>query len=424
MTENLLLRIASKKEELIDLTQALVRVPSVNPPGQAYQDCAQLIGERLAGRGLEVSYLRASGALADSDRYPRINVIARHEGKRPGPTVHFNGHIDVVEPGHGWTVDPFAAVVKDGKVFGRGTCDMKAGLAAAIIAVEAILEEGLALAGNLEISGTVDEETGGFAGVAHLAREGRFTAKSIDHVIIPEPLDYDQICLGHRGAWWAEIETKGRIAHGSMPFLGDCAVRHMGAFLEVLERRVYPALQERSTEMPVIPMAARRSTLNINSLHGGLCEDHEGPPSPLVPDRCRLVIDRRFLIEETLESVKGEILSVLESLKQERPGFAYEIRDIMAFEPIMTDSNATVVKALEGSIARVLDRPARHVASPGTYDHKHFTRVGGIRDCVAYGPGRLELAHQPDEFVVIDEMVQASQVMALAACRLLAGMDA
>ena len=266
MLERLFERIEDRRAALITLTQELVRIPTVNPPGDAYRPCAELIGNRLKARGFEVIYERGLGDPADSDRYPRTNIIARYQGRRPGPCVHFNGHIDVVEVGQGWTKDPFGGEIEDGKIYGRGTCDMKGGLAAAIIAVEAILDSDIDFAGALEISGTVDEETGGYGGVAYLAKKGYFSKPRVDHVIIPEPLNVDRVCIGHRGAWWAEVETHGRIAHGSMPFLGDCAVRHMGAFLAVIEQELIPLLASKKTEMPVVPAEAQRSTLNLNSL--------------------------------------------------------------------------------------------------------------------------------------------------------------
>ena len=175
---------------------------------------------------------------------------------------------------------------------------MKGGLAASIIAVESLIELAPGLAGSLEISGTADEESGGYGGVAYLSEQGFFSRPRVDHVIIPEPLNKDRVCLGHRGVWWAEIETRGRIAHGSMPFLGDCAVRHMHAVLRAFEEELFPALATKRTAMPVVPEGAKQSTLNINSLHGGQQEGFDGLPSPLVPDSCRMVIDRRFLIEE------------------------------------------------------------------------------------------------------------------------------
>jgi len=414
--------IDGREAELIALTQDLIRIPTVNPPGDAYVPCAELIGTRLARRGFEVSYVRAEGTPGDSDRYPRVNVIARHEGKRPGPTVHFNSHIDVVEAGGGWSVDPFAAVVKDGRVYGRGACDMKGGLAASIVAVEALIDSGLDLPGAIEISGTVDEESGGFGGVAYLAERGWFSKPRVDHVIIPEPLNVDRVCIGHRGVWWAEIKTKGRIAHGSMPFLGDSAVRHMGAVLERMERDLYPALKRKTTAMPVVPEGARESTLNINSLHGGQAErDDGGLPSPVVADSCRMIIDRRFLIEEDIADVKGEMRDLLNGLARERDGFAYELRDLFEVIPSMTDPEAPVAQAAARAIRRVLKREPAFICSPGSYDQKHIDRIGRLKDCIAYGPGILDLAHQPDEYVEIDAMVQSANVMALAARDLLLG---
>ena len=414
--------IESRRDDAVALTQDLVRIPTVNPPGDAYQPCAELIGTRLATRGFNISYVRAEGAPGDNDRHPRINVIARREGKRPGPCVHFNSHIDVVEPGQGWTVPPFDAVVKDGKIYGRGTCDMKGGLAASIIAVEALIDSGIDLPGTIEISGTVDEESGGFGGVAYLAERGWFSKPRVDHVIIPEPLNVDRVCVGHRGVWWAEIETKGRIAHGSMPFLGDSAIRHMSAVLEALERDLYPALKLKRTDMPVVPEGAKESTLNINSIHGGQAENEAGGmPSPIVADSCRMIIDRRFLIEENVETVKNEVRVLLDNLVRTRPDFRYHLRDLFEVIPSMTDKDAPVARATANAIRRVLQREPAFICSPGSYDQKHIDRIGKLKDCIAYGPGILDLAHQPDEYVVIADLMRSSQVMALAAHSLLTG---
>jgi succinyl-diaminopimelate desuccinylase len=419
-TENLFKAIDARRDELVDLTRALIRFPTVNPPGEGYRPCAEFIGERLRARGFAVDYVRAKGTRGDSEQYPRINVIARSSGTAPGPCVHFNSHIDVVQSGGGWTLDPFAAVVKGGRVYGRGACDMKGGLAASIIAVEALLDSAATLPGTLEISGTVDEESGGYGGVHYLAERGWFSPPRVDHVIIPEPLNVDRVCIGHRGVWWAEIETHGRMAHGSMPFLGDCAVRHMHAVIDRFERDLYPKLAARHTDMPVVPSGARHSTLNINSIHGGQAET-PGYPAPVVPDSCRMVIDRRLLIEESIDGVKGEVRALLEQLADERAGFRYSIRDIFEVRPTMADRNGPVARSTAAAIRRVIGRTPEFVCSPGTYDQKHIDRVGKLHDCIAYGPGILDLAHQPDEYVVIEDMVNSAKVMALAARSLLCG---
>ncbi|SFT77042.1 succinyl-diaminopimelate desuccinylase [Mesorhizobium sp. YR577] len=422
MNEKLLKTIEDRTDDLVALTADLIRFPTINPPGEAYRPCAEYIGERLKKRSFGVEYIRGEGTPGDTDRYPRVNVVARFDGRSPGPTVHFNSHIDVVEAGDGWTVDPFAGVVKDGRVYGRGACDMKGGLAASIIAVEAFMDVYPDFPGAIEISGTVDEESGGYGGVAYLAGKGYFSKPRVDHVIIPEPLNKDRICLGHRGVWWAEIETKGEIAHGSMPFLGDNAVRHMGAVLQAFEEELFPALDRKQTKMPVVPEGARRSTMNINSIHGGQTEDFRpGLPSPNVPDWCRLTIDRRFLLEENIAEVKSEVTSILDRLKRERPKFDYDIRDIMEVQPTMTERDAPVVKAIAQGIHEIFDREPDYVISPGTYDQKHVARIGHIYDCIAYGPGILDLAHRPDEWVGIEDMVQSAKVMAIGLDLLLRG---
>ncbi|HTX48950.1 MAG TPA: acetylornithine deacetylase/succinyl-diaminopimelate desuccinylase family protein [Caulobacteraceae bacterium] len=422
---DLLASIEAREAEIVDLAQALIRIPSVNPPGEHYRDCAELIGQRLAPRGFQVEYVRAEGAPGDCDQYPRWNLVGRREGGSPGPCVHFNGHIDVVAPGEGWTRGPFDAEVESGRVYGRGACDMKGGLAAAIVAVEALIDSGVPLPGALEISGTGDEESGGLGGVAWLAERGWFSKPRVDHVIIPEPLNVNRVCIGHRGVWWGEIETKGRIAHGSMPFLGDSAIRHMSAVLEAFERELYPALDGQPTAMPVEPPGARTPTLNINSVHGGQPDvapgEAAGLPAPLVADACRLVFDRRLLIEEDLEEVKARMRALLDGLAQSRPGFRYSLRDLLEVRPSMTEPDRPVVRAAAEGVRRVLGREAALICSPGTYDQKHIDRIGHLRDCVAYGPGILDLAHQPDEYVEIADMTNSAKVMALAAYALLTG---
>ncbi|MES1199992.1 MAG: acetylornithine deacetylase/succinyl-diaminopimelate desuccinylase family protein [Pseudomonadota bacterium] len=418
--EGLAARLDDRADEIVALTRDLIRIPTVNPPGENYDAIIAFLGERLKRRGFALDIVRAEGAPGDSDRYPRLNLVARWESGRAGPCVHFNSHIDVVEPGHGWSLDPFEGVIRDGRVYGRGACDMKGGLAASVVAVESLIDSGLPLAGAIEISATADEESGGYGGVAYLAERGYFSSPRVDHVIIPEPLNVDRVCIGHRGVWWAEIETKGRIAHGSMPFLGDSAIRHMGAVLAAMEQELYPALARRETEMPVVPEGARQSTLNFNSLHAGQSEPEDGAlPSPVVADSARLVLDRRFLIEESLDDVKSEVRAVIERLARDRPGFRYRLRDLFEVAPVMTSRDAPVAAATANAVRRVLGRRAQFVCSPGTYDQKHIDRIGKLKNCIAYGPGILDLAHQPDEYVVIDDLVSSAKVMALAAASLL-----
>lgn len=409
--------IDAKRDDLIVLTQELIRIPTLNPPGAYYRQICDYLDRRLTGRGFATHLIRATGTPGDSETFPRWNIIASHDGAQSGDCVHFNSHIDVVEVGRGWTVEPFGGEIHDGKIYGRGACDMKGGLAASIIAAEAFIETHPGYHGAIEISGTADEESGGYGGVAYLAEQGYFDPKRVQHVIIPEPLNKDRICLGHRGGWWAEIETKGEIAHGSMPFLGDCAVRHMGAVLSEFEDKLFPAMAQRRTDMPVVPDGARQSTMNINSIHGGQAEqdpDFTGLPAHCVPDSCRIVIDRRFLLEEPLEQVRAEVTALLEGLKATRADFDYEITELNSVLPSMTDRDAPVVQTVAQAIEDVMGKPPEYVASPGTYDQKHIDRIGKLKNCIAYGPGILELAHKPDEYVGIQDMIDSAKVMGRA----------
>ena len=422
LSDRLKSAVSARKQGLVELTQALIRIPTINPPGSNYQEICDFLESRFSRSGFQTEMIRGVGAPGDSEKTPRMNIVARRQGTRSGPCVHFNGHTDVVEVGHGWDHDPFEAVLVDDRIYGRGACDMKGGLAASIIAAEAYLEVCPDFGGAIEFSGTADEETGGYGGVAHLAELGYFSPERVQHVIIPEPLNKDRICLGHRGVWWAEIETKGRIAHGSMPFLGDSAIRHMTAVLREIEDWLYPKLAKKRTKMPVVPEGARQSTLNINSIHGGEAEQEPGFtgfPAPVVADRCRIVIDRRFLIEEDLEEVKSEVEDLLVRIASSRTDFAFEIRDLHSVTPTMTDRRAPVVNAVESAISEVLGQGPEFVVSPGTYDQKHIDRIGRLKNCIAYGPGILDLAHQPNEWIGVQDMVDASQVMALSLAALL-----
>jgi succinyl-diaminopimelate desuccinylase len=407
--------------ELVAFTSDLIRVPTVNPPGDAYEECAHLVGDRLAGFDFDVEYFAAVGRPEHTPTHPRINIIGLRRGRAPRPCLHLNGHLDVVPAGAGWTVAPFGGMVRDGRIYGRGACDMKAGLAAAVYAAEAVRRAGIDLAGSIEISATVDEESGGFAGVAWLAREGRISADRADYAIIPEPLNVDRICIGHRGVYWFEITTRGRIGHGSMPFLGVNAIEHMGVILDRMYHELGPVLASRTTGVPVVPAGARHATLNINGIDGGQRVD--GIQTPCVADVCRAVFDRRFLLEEGFEAAKAEIEALLARAAAER-SIECELRDLMVVHPVRTPDGSPVISALERCTRVVLGREAIHVASPGTYDHKHFDRIAGIKHCVAYGPGVLDLAHQPDEWCGIDDLVNATKVLALAILELTGTSDA
>jgi succinyl-diaminopimelate desuccinylase len=410
-------QVESLADEMVGFLRSLVQIPTVNPPGEEYRAGAERIGEQLREFGYDVQYISAEGLPEHTSRHPRVNVIGRAVGRTMRPLLHFNGHFDVVPVGLGWTVDPFAGVVREGKVYGRGTADQKAGIAASVFAIEAIRRSGIRLLGTVEQSGTVDEESGGFAGVAYLAQQGLIGKERTDFVIITEPSNVDRICIGHRGVYWFKLIQHGRIGHGSMPYLGVNAAEHLGDFIHEVNHTLKPQLEQRTTLMPVEPPGSRHPSININSLFGGQPED--GAQTPCVIDRAGAIFDRRFLAEEPFEEVKGEIHELLEAMRGRDPLFQYTMEDLMVVYPAQTDPASPLIRAVARGIEQVLGKTPPLFASPGTYDRKHVTRMGHVDDCVAYGPGILDLAHQPDEYVVIEDLVNSAKVMAVTAMRLL-----
>jgi succinyl-diaminopimelate desuccinylase len=412
-----LARVDELGDEMIEWLREFVRIPSVNPPGENYRDAAQLVGYKLKQFGYEINYIEATGRPECTPEHPRVNVIGHLHGASFHPTLHFNGHTDVVPPGAGWTLDPFAGERRNGRIYGRGVTDQKAGIAASIFAVEAIRRAGVQLNGSIEQSATVDEESGGFAGVAYLAEHGYVRPDLVDYVVITEPLDYDRICLGHRGVYWFELLMHGRIAHGSMPFLGVSAIDRMSRLIEKIERELKPKLAARRTEMPIEPEAARAATINVNSIFGG--QALNDPQTPCVADLCRAVFDRRFLIEENLQDVREELVELIEELRDQDAELQYDLKELLTVNPTMTALDSHLVKTMSDAVRETIGREPPLIASPGTYDQKHFSRIAGIEQCIAYGPGILKLAHQPDEYCEIEHLVAACKAMAVGAMRLL-----
>jgi succinyl-diaminopimelate desuccinylase len=396
--------------EMVGFTRELVRIPTINPPGECYTQCAGVIADKLREFGYTVETLAATGLPEHSDQYPRINVVGVMNAG--GPAVHFNGHYDVVPPGSGWSVDPFGGELRDGRIFGRGTCDQKAGIAASIYAVEAIRRAGLQLHGSVEQSATPDEESGGFAGVAYLCDTGRISTRNQKYVVITEPLDPERVCIGHRGVYWFELTTIGRVGHGSMPGLAVNAAEQMARLVQAFDTQLKPVLARRTSQAPVQPSQASRPSINLNSIHAGQAPG--GWQTPAVPDRCTAIFDRRFIHEEAFDDVRAEIVQLLEA-----QGVAYELRDLMRVDPLLGSADGELARAAATAIGDVSNTEPSFIVSPGTYDQKHVVRRAGIQECIGYGPGRLILAHQPDEYVAVADLLTAAKVIALLTLRLL-----
>jgi len=406
-------------EEAIAFLQGLLRIPTVNPPGEAYPECARYIGERLQALGYAVEYIELSAAeVAELAPYgsglPRVNVLGRLPGSLPAPVLHFNGHMDVVPVGSGWSCDPFGGAISSGRIYGRGASDMKGGIAAQVYAIEAIRRAGIQLQGTIEQSGVVDEESTGNrnAGMGFLVERGYIASGRTDYVVITEPLNVDNICLGHRGAIWGEITTTGRQSHGSTPERGVNAIEHMADFIAEALYELKPRLQQRHNSVPVVPESASAASLSFGTIAGGTNINS-------VPDRCTVTFDRRLVMGEQLEDARNEIRELLERRARMQSGLGYSYTERYATGPTWVSSDTPLVRAFAASILEVLGRPPGYVCSPGTDDQRFVVHNAGIEQCIVYGPGEIIQTHVVDESLAIDDLLTSIKVMALAAANLL-----
>lgn len=417
--EAILRAVEALEDEAIAFLQGLIRIPTVNPPGRDYPACAHYIGEHLRSLGYEVAYIDLTPEeIAELAPYgaglPRTNVIGRLSGPQAAPVMHFNGHMDVVPVGPGWSTDPFGGELRDGRIYGRGVSDMKGGIAAQIYAIEAIRRAGFQLQGTIEQSGVVDEESTGNrnAGMGFLVERGYIANGKTDYVVITEPLNVDNICLGHRGAIWGEITTHGNPSHGSTPERGVNAIEHMADFISQATSQLKPRLRQRLNPQPVVPPSASAASLSFNTVVGGNNINS-------VPDQCTIAFDRRLVTGETLEDARRELWDILQERTKTIPGFDYTYKERYATEPIWVSADTPLVHAFADAVQDVLGRAPGYVCSPGSDDQRFVVRNAGIEQCIVYGPGEIIQTHNIDESLAIADFLNSMKVMALAAASLL-----
>ena len=410
--------LAAIDAEMIDFLQELTRIPTENPPGREYARCAAFLGGRLEQFGYAVEYpavpVDQLGALAPHGQgLPRVNVVARLPGAAARPVLHFNGHYDVVPAGDGWSVDPFGGLIRDGRIYGRGVSDMKGGIAAQIFAVEALRRAGFALRGTIEQSFVPDEESTGNrnAGMGFLVEHGYISPDRIDYMVITEPLEIDNVCLGHRGTIQGAFETIGRQAHGAMPERGINAIEKMALALTAIERELKPRLRERRSALHVIPESASGSSITIGTIAGGTSTN-------TVAAHCRATFDRRLVESETVAGARAELLAIFDRLATEDPDFQYRYHEHYATDPVWVGEGTRVGAAVAASIRAMLGREPGAVCSPGTDDQRFVVKNAGLHECILYGPGEIRQTHVIDESLALADLRAAAEVLALATLEL------
>ena len=366
--------------DAVALTRALVAVDSRNPviapggPGEGA--AAALLAEVLRDWGFDVELHEVAPG--------RPNVVAR-TGRRGGRALMFNGHLDVVGA-EGMVHPPFDPAVRDGRIYGRGSADMKAGIAAMCAAAARAAS---ATNAELVIAAVIDEENESLGTRALVERGVR-----ADAAIVTEPTRLT-IMPAHRGFVWVEIEVKGRAAHGSRYDIGVDAIRHAGLLLADLDTFEETTLATRTHPL-----------LGHASLHASLVQGGIGMST--YPDRCLLSLERRTVPGETTESVLGELRDAFTRITARRASFDASLRLITAQGPSDVSPDAPIVRALASAITAEGLTPT--VEGMSAWTDAAILNEAGI-PAICFGPGDISLAHSAEEFVPIAEIEQATAVL-------------
>ncbi|NIM94502.1 MAG: ArgE/DapE family deacylase [Anaerolineales bacterium] len=387
-------RITQMSDRIVDLTCRLVAIPTENPPGRSYAECVELIEAELDALDLPYEVIEVPGG----GEYPRYVLIS---GYGTGPTLYLHGHYDVVLANHPSQFNP---IIHDGRIEGRGTSDMKGGIAAMVYALSALRPE--KLNGRIEIVLVPDEETGGRLGCEFLARSDRFARDGIG-VIVGEPTS-GVIWNASRGAVTLRVRVKGKLAHVALHYEGRNAFEGALPILTALQE-LKAQVEKQRTSFTIEPEGAKRSILML----GG--EVTGGRQFNTVPDQFSFTIERRFNPEEDLEREKK---ALLEAIDGARPKWVeVEVEVIQEGESSATDEDSTVGRALADSIEDVTGNRPSFELCPGLLESRFYSRRG--MPALAYGPGVLSVSHGPEEYVEVERLVECTEIYALTALKLL-----
>jgi acetylornithine deacetylase len=369
----------------ISLLQQLVAIDSVNPslvPGARGEAAiAEAIAAHMRSIGLEVHVEEAAPG--------RPNVVGVLEGAEPGPSLMFCGHMDTV--GVEGMQAPFDPVIREGRLYGRGSQDMKGGVAAMIDAARVARERGFTR-GTLIVAAVADEE------YASLGADALVTRWSADAAVVTEPTDLE-IGVGHKGFAWLEIETRGLAAHGSRPRDGRDAIIRMGRVLQRLER-LDRDLQAR----------APHAVMGTGSLHASIIDG--GRELSSYPDMCRLRMERRTIAGESAAGALEEIEEILSRLRDEDPEFEATVRLTFGRSPYEISPDHGLPHALARAVAAA-GFSTRTVGMSFWTDAAVLGHAG--IPAVLFGPGGAGL-HSPDEYVLIDDVLACRNALAALAC--------
>ncbi len=376
------LRERISEPAMLDLTKRLIAIPSENPPGNHYEDCAGILFDELAQLGFDDVRREGACVLASAGTGPR--------------TLYFSGHYDVVPAQN---PDQFQPRVVGQNLLGRGSSDMKSGLAAMIHAAAAARDEGLLTSGRIGIVLVPDEETAGSRGSRELAARG-LLGKDAVGMLTPEPTG-GVVWNANRGAITLRATVRGKVAHVGRQFEGVNAFeRALPALARLAE--VKGEVERRETQYNIAPAAARKSIL----LMGGRVEG--GTNFNVTPDSFSFTIDRRINPEESLEAESQRLRDALDG---------FEIETLQHERAAATPEKVPLARILSRHIASVTGKEAAFEMCPGLLETRFYAALG--IPAFAYGPGLLTVSHGPNEFVTIRNIAQCALIYALTAAEIL-----
>jgi len=390
---------------LTGFLQKLIRLRTVNPPGENYGEITALLADTLQGLGLKVRRIPIPRALQKKTQpdlldYPRYNVIGFWDAGAK-QTMHFNAHYDVVPVSGSWRHgNAFEPVVEKGWVYGRGTADMKGAIASIIFALKALRETGARPNFNVEVSFTADEETDSALGTGWVTEHGKLCA---DYAVVGEGGEGDAVCCGHNGVVWLNVHVHGRAAHGSMPEKGVNALEKMSALVLALDdykrrltRRIFRTPDGRTMH----------PTLNL----GGVFTSGEGGKINTVPAAASFTIDRRVLPIEDVRTAERELTAFLKAAAKKIPACRITIDKISDNHSCYSKPTHPLFAAMRQSVARVRRKPAKFMVSTGFNDMHFFAQVRKI-PTIGYGPGGLDY-HAVDERARVKDLVNSAKIYA------------
>ncbi len=343
--------------------------------GRGELAAAKIISDELSGSGID--------STIDNWDKNRANLIAWIKSDGCRNALLFACHLDVVEPGEqGWENPPFRAIERNGKIYGRGSADMKGGIAAVVTAIRQLVDSKVELKGDIILVAAAGEETDS-CGAKRFVSDFGGRLPGLCGVVIPEPTDFE-VVTAHRGILWLEVKTHGRAAHGSTPQLGINAIASMRALLDKLE----------NYRVKVRPHKLLGGcSVSVNTIAGGGAIN-------VVPDECSVGIDVRTLPGQSHQGIIDDFREIFEGLKREKPEFEASVSIIREIDALETDGKCRFVKDLCNTVGA-----AETKAVGFTTDGPHFAAFGA--PAVVFGPGRPEVCHKPNEYIDIADVEKA-----------------